>query len=329
MKTIGNYTRQDNRDFPLDAEGLLAIQDNIATCEMLGNIAGDKMIVMGCEITNDGKHAPGYIFLRTERAPKGEVLYFEGGAGDSMYIKSTAIAISAEQREYPEAYTERCLASGIDLKGTTYKWADFTLVSTNKVLRAQIVDLTVALGKIKPAPAGVIEIYAGAVLPDGYLLCNGQDVSIADYAELYKAIGDMYNLAPNWSGVTSAPPVGRFKIPDLRSRFVVGYNGDDADYNTLGKAGGAKNVTLSVDQIPAHNHISDARFNKLTAKQTEASPTTSVATTDTDKSGFEYTVSGMTPDLWTAATVKSVGGGMLHENRPPYYALSYIIKTGK
>ncbi|MEG1540253.1 MAG: tail fiber protein [Muribaculaceae bacterium] len=329
MRTIGNYTVQENRDFPLDAEGLLAIQDNIAMCEIIGNIAGDKVILAGCEVANDGKHLPGYMFLHTDRAPRGEVLYFEGGAGDSLYIKNTAIAISAEQREYTEAYTDRCLASGIASGATTYKWADFTYISTNKLLHGQIAEMTTALATIKPVPAGVIEVYAGIIPPVGYLMCDGQSLAIVDYDELYKAIGDKFSSAPSPSGAIAPPPAGYFRVPDLRSRFVVGYNGDDTEYNALGKAGGAKTVALSEAQIPAHDHTTNSQFNKLAAKSTDIGGKSSVSNPDVDASGVEYSTTVKVVSSWGDATIKSIGGGESHENRPPYYALSYIIKTGK
>jgi len=56
-------------------------------------------------------------------------------------------------------------------------------------------------------------------------------------------------------GGRSPPPAsGSFRLPDLRSRFVVGYNVSDADYGSYGKVGGEKRHTLTVDEIPSHAH---------------------------------------------------------------------------
>ena len=38
-------------------------------------------------------------------------------------------------------------------------------------------------------------------------------------------------------------------------KVPVGVNVNDADFNSVGKTGGAKSVTLSVDQIPSHEHV--------------------------------------------------------------------------
>lgn len=90
--------------------------------------------------------------------------------------------------------------------------------------------------------------------------------------------------------------------PDLRDRFIVGAGNT---YN-VGNTGGANTVTLTTAQIPAHTHSFSIRSSN------------NVSTS--------Y-ISG-TNDSGTSAkkTSSSVGGGEAHENRPPYYALAYIMK---
>src|SRR5690625_6482592 len=61
-----------------------------------------------------------------------------------------------------------------------------------------------------------------------------------------------------WAGAINEIPAGwalcdgTNGTPDLRSRFVVGYNSSEADYNAVGKVGGAKDVTLTEAQMPSH-----------------------------------------------------------------------------
>ncbi len=61
---------------------------------------------------------------------------------------------------------------------------------------------------------GSIETFAGvaAKIPEGYLLCNGQEVSRATYKDLFDVIGTTYGSS---SGTT-------FNVPDLRGKFVRG-----------------------------------------------------------------------------------------------------------
>lgn len=60
-------------------------------------------------------------------------------------------------------------------------------------------------------PAGSIIAFAGSVVPNGYLLCDGTAVSKTDYANLYNSIGGIYGETDD-----------TFKLPDLRDRFIMG-----------------------------------------------------------------------------------------------------------
>lgn len=107
-----------------------------------------------------------------------------------------------------------------------------------------------------------------------------------------------------WSGAVSAIPTG-WKLcdgqngtPDLRDRFIVGAGGA---YNPADTGGEAAH-TLTVDEIPSHDH--------------------STTGTQEDMLGgpaFRYSA---TP---SGARTGFTGGGQAHENRPPYYALAFIM----
>jgi len=105
---------------------------------------------------------------------------------------------------------------------------------------------------------------------------------------------------------------GRNGTPDLRGRFVISYNPAVTDYNAVGKTGGAQEVTLTINQMPSHNH-SNGNFNRLL----------SVTGTGTTQS-FDNTPNE--PNLAVAGTIQATGGGLPHENRPPYYVLAKVKK---
>ena len=92
-------------------------------------------------------------------------------------------------------------------------------------------------------------------------------------------------------------------VPDLRDRFVVGV-GTGASYS-VGDTGGANTVTLTESQIPSHTHGYDRA---------------------THRNVSDGGVHGAYVSSLTGATTGTTGGGQSHENRPPYYALCYIIK---
>ena len=66
-------------------------------------------------------------------------------------------------------------------------------------------------------PIGCIIPFSGSTIPVGFLLCDGSEVSKTDYADLYAVIADLYGTVTDTS---------KFKLPDLRDRFVQGANGN-------------------------------------------------------------------------------------------------------
>lgn len=111
-----------------------------------------------------------------------------------------------------------------------------------------------------------------------------------------------------WSGPVEQIPTGwalcngQNGTPDLRDRFIVGAGNSYAVAST----GGAATVTLTIAQMPAHSH----RYSHI------------VASTD---GGGSFPASNNDSPLWDFDTT-TVGGNQPHENRPPYYALAFIMK---
>ncbi|MCH5215168.1 MAG: tail fiber protein, partial [Muribaculaceae bacterium] len=255
MKTIlGNFLTQPNRDFPLDCETLDYLQTLTAMTAIIGNVAGDKTVLYGCEPNSDGtRRSAGYVFLRTKAQPEGEVLYWEGGpTSGGMYLKQEDVPVNANNTAYPKAYTRRTLAPGLGEEG--YNWADFTDIKTIKELMAEDKALLEKLAGIQQEPPGIIKMWAGQSVPEGYLLCNGAQYSITDYPELYSVLGNSFNTALSASGQPYTTQSGFFRVPDLQGRFVVGRHESDNDYRTMGQGGGFKSVALEENQMPKHKH---------------------------------------------------------------------------
>ena len=117
-----------------------------------------------------------------------------------------------------------------------------------------------------------------------------------------------------WSGAANAIPSGWYLCngsngtPDLRNRFIVGAG---SGYS-VGSTGGANTVTLSINEMPAHDHDTDLDGYKVFA-------------TGPNAMGFiGYGGPGGYPGGYV--NMQNTGGGQAHENRPPFYALCYIIQ---
>jgi microcystin-dependent protein len=75
-------------------------------------------------------------------------------------------------------------------------------------------------------PAGTVEAFFGQTVPDGWLLCDGSEISRTTYSDLFAAIGISCGYGDNSS---------TFNLPDLRGRFlrgVSGSSGNDPDAAT-------------------------------------------------------------------------------------------------
>lgn len=89
--------------------------------------------------------------------------------------------------------------------------------------------------------SGQVITFAGAVLPTGFLACDGSAVSRNTYAGLFNAIGT------TWGDGDGA---STFNVPDFRDRFLVGAG---LTY-TVGHTGGSPTATLTTANLASHNH---------------------------------------------------------------------------
>ena len=155
-----------------------------------------------------------------------------------------------------------------------------------------------------------------------------------------------------WSGNTGNIPSGfvlcdgNNSTPNLTDRFVVGAG---AAYSP-GATGGNSSVTLSTSNLPSHNHsisvsgttsttsltgditkisecynVAGGATGVFTKKGTGNSPVTGSSSTS-PTAGVDFDASH-NHTFSASGTSGSQGSGSAHENRPPYYALCYIMKT--
>jgi microcystin-dependent protein len=151
----------------------------------------------------------------------------------------------------------------------------------------------------KIIPAGVMNMFAGATAPTGYLLCQGQAISRTTYADLFTAIGTTYGTG---DGSTT------FNLPNMQGRVPVGLWSADPSFNALGAWGGEKTHTLTTAEMPSHSHTA---------------PTWDGTTNGT----YEVPSGQYGVDFPNGAQTSNTGGGQAHNNLQPYMTLNFIIKV--
>jgi microcystin-dependent protein len=150
------------------------------------------------------------------------------------------------------------------------------------------------------APTGTIVAYGGMTAPDGWLLCDGMEISRAGYGTLFSVIGTIYGQGDQ---------VTTFKLPDLRGRAAIGAGqGTGLTTRALAEVGGEEQHVLSVAEMPSHTHR-EKGSNRL-----DVANGGGIHVQDVDNTSFAAIDSGAT------------GGGMPHNTMPPFVALNYIIK---
>ena len=151
-------------------------------------------------------------------------------------------------------------------------------------------------------PIGSIVPYGSNDIPANWLLCDGRAVSRTTYANLFSVIGTNFGEG---DGTTT------FNLPNLKGRVPVGQDTTDNDFDTLGKTGGEKEHTLTIDEMPSHTHD---LYGALTGE------TKGVTNTGNDWAQI-------TTGFSTNTYIKNTGGEEAHNNLQPYQVVNYIIKS--
>ncbi|GAB3521500.1 phage tail protein [Emticicia fontis] len=158
---------------------------------------------------------------------------------------------------------------------------------------------------------GMIKMFAGNYAPQGYLLCEGQTLTVQQYTALYSLIGNTYG---GQNGVN-------FKLPDLRGRMPIGAgNGINLTARPLGQSAGEEGVTLTANNIPPHSHT----YNAISGNRETTSPANNFLGNSAGNFYAQQNPGDQLLPMNTGAVSYS-GGGQPHNNMPPYSCVNFII----
>ena len=206
---------------PLTNDLMQLIEEAYSIFEVLGDLAGNLTILQGCNLIGSTVE-PGIVAI------EGKLYFFEGGlVSDMVYINLQEIKKTFQNQTEKVLIENRTVRFGNAL--TTYNWADFVRLETlkeiqvkvnNSVTQQQLNALVaeVDLLKLKTAPI----INGGIVFP--------------------------------FRRPAAEIPAGWKECIDFRGKTIVGRDPNDNDFANLGNTIGTKTHTLSLNEMPSHNH---------------------------------------------------------------------------
>lgn len=317
-----HFTNNSNQKFPLSTEALAFMQEQIKLAYGLTNLAGQNIIVKQSSATETGL----VIY-------DGELLPLTGIPSRFITIAQSTEQVNVEGRFTGTVRTTRTAVYASVLRvsmagsGTGSKVASaFTVLKSISTLMSELDE-----AKQHIMPKGSVIAWSGTCdcdhVPYGFIPCGAffsgsasrfapdgaATMELAKWRNKYSGIEissfGMNNGALVGIRVTSCNGV---TIPDLTDRFIVQAGGNYAE----GDTGGANSVTLTEAQMPKHAH-------KLLVCAHEYSGTD---TGGVDAGNNQSTRAWVIPHDSSYENAYT-GGDQAHENRPPFYALCYLIKV--
>lgn len=196
-------------------------------------------------------------------------------------------------------------------------------------------------------PIGTILPYSGTTAPYGYLFCDGSELQIVQYPQLFDIIGERYKGTADYVGFNT------FRLPDLRGRFPLGadnmFNGltvpnltggtpsagggessprrvEGNEAITVGSSAGQSQFSLDLQNIPEHTHTLNNGGRQYSAIRVDTSVNLPASP------GLGPTAPGTAQYYPEAGPVKKPNETFqLGQPIPlmnPYLTVNYIIRSG-
>lgn len=297
--------------FPLSTDRLADMQQCWQFIAELAKAWGNNAVIHGCSgWASGGAVSDGLIVFNGEMLP-----FRSGGQGHRVQVI---------EQKHPITYSD-----GSQRTFRTTRYATATTSSASGTLPQS------SFAQASQIP----QLATAALLNQKVAALNQKDTDILRqigdiYSEISTAISQLssgqVNLNTNvqsnaqwlvpagaiimWSGAINQIPTGwalcdgKQGTPDLRQKFVVGAGGQGG--YAVGDIGGEDKVKLTITHMPPHAHTVSVPTPAFNRNITKLGADTQAGRSN---GAINYTTT-------------TVGYGMPHENRPPYYALAYIMK---
>jgi microcystin-dependent protein len=153
-----------------------------------------------------------------------------------------------------------------------------------------------------------IRIFSFNFPPKGWAFCNGQFLPINQNQALFALLGTTYG----GNGQTN------FALPNLKGRVPLHFGSEF----TLGQAPGEESHTVSVQEMPMHNHFVNV-YDNSNVDSNSTNPVGAFYARPAD--GSTLYSSGNANSAMDPGVIGNTGGSQPHENRQPYLVLNFCI----
>jgi len=268
-----------------------AAQTNITSVGTLSGLTVDGNVVL--DSTSNYLHIKGALYDKDGQSGSADQVLVS--TGTQVDWKDTTSLTASNSQKITITESDTNTAFPITFSAAPGQSGGNTLLSDNQ-FTYNASSNTVTAGTFSGSGASLTSLNANN-LQSGSVA----DARLSDSSLFVTGMIMMYNGSSAPSGWAICN--GSNGTPDLRDRFIVGTG---SSYS-LGNTGGANSVTLTLNQIPAHTHTYER---------------TDVGINVADR---PWPANNNDCDM-TNQNTSSAGGGQSHENRPPYYALMFIMK---
>lgn len=163
---------------------------------------------------------------------------------------------------------------------------------------------------------GEIRMFGGNFAPVGWVMCDGQLMSIAENDALYALLGTIYG----------GDGINTFGIPDLRGRVPTHFGTKNGQTYVQGQKTGVETVTLTTAQIAAHTHPMFATNNQATLSTATAVSMLANQGPSSTNAPTYIPYNAVNPQVaLSAASTTPAGGNQPHENMQPYLGINFIL----
>jgi microcystin-dependent protein len=163
---------------------------------------------------------------------------------------------------------------------------------------------------------GEIRMFGGNFAPRGWVMCDGQLLSIAENDTLYVLLGTTYG----------GDGQNTFGVPDLRGRVPTHQGSRSGQSYVIGQLAGSESVTLNPSQLPSHTHPTFA----VSVAGAVAVPTAATMISDQGPAGQNISAyapynSANEQIALSANSTSLAGGNQPHNNMQPYVGVNFIL----